>query len=54
MHIHSNDGRYDLHRRPTTQEIARLYSLLDRYRLNPVLALEYPFDHLEAELARYR
>ena len=54
MHIHSNDGRYDLHRRPTTQEIAHLYSLLDRYRLNPVLALEYPFDHLEAELARYR
>ena len=54
LHIHSNDGRYDLHRSPPASEIARLYSLLERYNLDPVMALEYPFDHLEAELARYR
>lgn len=54
IHVHSNDGNYDLHQRPSHKEISNLYDLLDRYDLNPVIALEYEFDAIEDEVARYR
>ena len=31
MHIHSNDGKYDSHKRMTGEEIDNLYEILDKY-----------------------
>lgn len=53
IHIHSNNGIYDLHQRPAKEEIFNLYNLLAKYNLNPVLALEYKFSNIEDEIARY-
>ncbi len=54
IHIHSNDGLYDIHQSPIQEEIEKLYCLLDKYNLNPVLSLEYKVDNLEKEIGRYR
>lgn len=54
VHIHSNDGLYDEHQSPTQEEIRSLYSILDKYGLNPVLSLEYKVDNLRKEIERYR
>lgn len=54
IHIHSNDGLYDGHQSPTKDEIDELYSLLDKYDLNPALSLEYKTDSLKQEIERYR
>lgn len=53
IHVHSNNGIYDLHQRPAEEEIFNLYDLLAKYNLNPVLALEYKFSNIEEEIARY-
>ena len=53
MHIHSNDGLYDKHHKPSKEEIAYLYSLLEKYKLNPVLSLEYNIENLGEEIKRY-
>ncbi|WP_313757010.1 sugar phosphate isomerase/epimerase [Tissierella sp.] len=54
IHIHSNDGLYDEHQSPTQDEIRSLYSILDKYGLEPVLSLEYKVDNLKKEIERYR
>lgn len=54
IHIHSNDGKYDKHERPSKKEIEELYTLLDKYNINPVLSLEYKTDNLEEEIKRFR
>jgi len=54
MHVHSNDGIYDLHQSPTGEEVEHLYNLLDKYNINPVLSLEYKVDNLEEELKKYK
>lgn len=53
MHIHSNDSTYDKHKRPSSEEIRNLYTLLGKYNLNPVLALEYDIFDLTSEIKRY-
>lgn len=53
MHIHSNDGKYDLHERASDEKIKELYSLLDKYNINPVLSIEYKVGDLEKEIKRY-
>ena len=53
IHVHSNNGIYDLHQRPAEEEIFNFYDLLAKYNLNPVLALEYKFSNIEEEIARY-
>lgn len=54
MHIHSNDGEYDVHQRPSEEEIEHLYYLLDKYAINPVLSLEYKVDDTKEEIIRYK
>lgn len=54
IHIHSNDGLYDDHQSPPQEEIEKLYYILDKYCLNPVLSLEYKANNLEKEIGRYR
>ena len=50
IHLHSNNGIYDQHLQPSQEEIRTLYKLLDKYNLDPVIALEYKVDNLENEL----
>lgn len=54
MHIHSNDGKYDLHKAMTREEIKDLYELLDKYGIKSPLSLEYEVEDLELELKKYR
>lgn len=54
MHIHSNNGIYDIHSAPREKEIKRLYDLLDKYSINPVLSLEYNIENLKQEIKKYR
>lgn len=54
IHIHSNNGLYDLHRVPSKEEINDLYYLLDKYNLDPILSLEYKIENLEEEMKKYR
>lgn len=53
MHIHSNNGLYDMHNSPDKEEIEALYELLDRYNINPSLSLEYKAKDLKEEIFRY-
>lgn len=54
MHIHSNNGLYDMHSMPSKEEIDELYILLDKYKINPILSLEYKMENLEEEMKKYR
>ncbi|MFA5577116.1 MAG: sugar phosphate isomerase/epimerase [Tissierellaceae bacterium] len=54
IHIHSNNGKYDQHRSPSDERIGELYSLLDKYNINPSLSLEYKIENLEDETKRYK
>ena len=54
MHLHSNNGSYDQHRAMEEDEIESLYELLDKYKINPVLSLEYKVKELEEEISKYR
>ncbi len=53
MHIHSNDGKYDLHQPATREEVEELYYFLDKYGLDPVLSLEYNIEDMEEEIKKY-
>ena len=53
MHVHSNNGLYDTHGLPNKEEIDELYSLLDKYSINPILSLEYKIENLKKEMKKY-
>ncbi len=53
MHIHTNDGIIDQHQSPSKEDIRKLYELLDKYNLNPVLSLEYDAKNLADEISKY-
>lgn len=53
MHIHSNDSIYDQHNAPSNEEIGELYNLLDKYKLNSILSLEYNKENLTQEIKKY-
>ena len=53
IHIHSNEGQFDTHNPPTDNKISEVKFLLDKYKLNPVLSLEYKVDDLRKEVYRY-
>ena len=53
IHVHSNDGIYDIHESPSKEEIDELYELLDKYNINPILSLEYKIDNIKDEIKRY-
>ena len=46
IHLHSNDGFYDLHIEPSEIEINALNSLLYKYNLNPPISLEFKSDNI--------
>lgn len=54
MHIHSNNRIEDKHREPSREEINYLYKLLDRYKIEPVLSLEYKVVNLKKQISKYR
>lgn len=54
MHIHTNNGEFDQHKAPSKGQVEKLYSILDKYKINPVLSLEYKKENLKKELKKYR
>jgi len=53
IHIHSNNGLNDEHKEPSIEEIKNLYTLLDRYNIDPVLSLEYKMNNIEEQIKLY-
>lgn len=53
MHLHSNDGAHDKHNELSKEEVDNLYYLLKKYKLNPVLSLEYDVENLSLEMNKY-
>jgi len=53
IHIHSNNGLKDEHKEPSREEIKNLYTLLDKYNIDPVLSLEYNMNNIEEEIKLY-
>ncbi len=51
IHLHSNNGIHDQHLKATKEEVVNLYKLLDKYHLNPAIALEYKVDNLRKEIS---
>lgn len=52
IHLHWNNGIYDEHNRPSNKNIAFIIKLLDKYNINPIIALEYHIDNLDEEIKR--
>ena len=54
IHVHSNNGIYDEHKSPNEDEILQLYQLLDKYKIDPMISLEYKIENLTEEIKKYR
>lgn len=54
IHLHSNSGKYDEHRKPTEKEIYELLELLDKYNINSPISLEYKVLDLEKEIEIFK
>lgn len=54
IHLHSNDGLYDLHSEPSEFQINAINSLLNKYNLNPVISLEYKSNNIEKHINTIR
>ncbi|WFA10005.1 TIM barrel protein [Tissierella sp. Yu-01] len=54
IHLHSNNGVFDLHCIPSDIEIMALNNLLNKYSLNPVISLEYMSDDVSVEIELLR
>lgn len=54
IHFHSNNGKYDQHLKPSNEEIEELYNLIDKYKIDPVISLEYKKENLSEEIKRYK
>lgn len=52
IHLHWNEGVYDEHNRPSTDNIILLKGILDSFNLNPIIALEYKIHDLKGEVER--
>lgn len=53
IHVHGNDGKFDVHQAPTNEDIDELMTAISRYGIEPALALEYNVRDMESELKRY-
>lgn len=53
VHVHGNDGKFDVHHAPTNEDIDELMTSLSKNDIEPVLALEYNVKDMESELRRY-
>lgn len=54
IHIHTNNGLYDQHLRPTEGEVKNLLELLDKYNIECPLALEYKVVDLERDVKLFQ
>jgi len=54
VHLHSNDGVHDLHQIPSDIEISVIVKLLDKYGIDPVIALEYKTKDASREIELLR
>lgn len=54
IHLHWNDGHSDEHNPPSDYDLIYLRFILDKYKLNPIIALEYSVDNLHKEIYRLR
>jgi sugar phosphate isomerase/epimerase len=54
IHLHTNNGIHDQHQKVTIKEFQQLDQLLERYQLDPAIALEYPVTDLEQEVLALR
>ena len=54
VHLHSNDGVYDLHQIPSEIELNVIAKLLDKYGIDPVIALEYKTPDVSREIELLR
>ena len=53
IHVHSNDGIIDSHNRISDGEIKNLYRLIGKYKIKPLLSLEYKVEDIKKEYIRY-
>lgn len=51
IHLHSNNGIYDQHLKPSADEVVMLDALLEKHQLDPVIALEYRVKNVAEEMA---
>ena len=52
MHLHSNDGKSDLHNPVSKEDFTKLSKLLEKYRLNCPICLEYWDIDIKKEMER--
>jgi len=52
MHLHSNDGKNDLHNPVSKEDFAKLSDLLEKYVLNCPICLEYWDIDIKKEMER--
>ena len=53
IHVHGNDGKFDIHHQPNDIEIEELIGILNELEIYPALALEYPVTDMGSEIKRY-
>ncbi len=54
IHLHWNNGFYDEHNRPVEKNITYIKGLLEKYKVNPRIALEYKANDLQKEVYRMK
>lgn len=53
-HVHSNDGQFDKHYPISREEVLEYYGILSKFKINPILSLEYNYERLEDELVKFK
>jgi sugar phosphate isomerase/epimerase len=54
LHLHWNDGRCDEHDIPTNDQLKELRDLIQKYKLNPIITMEYSVENIYLETERIR
>lgn len=54
LHLHWNSRTYDQHQTPPDAFLAEIKELLEKYQLQPMIALEYAIPDLQTEITRVR
>lgn len=54
IHFHWNNGIYDEHMMPSNENILYLKKVLDKFNLNPHIALEYEVNNVTDEIKKYK
>lgn len=54
IHLHWNNGKYDQHMEPRSEDIEYIKSFLKKYNINPVISLEYKVSDLKSTVELLR